>query len=368
MSTDNFFSPSFGNRPSYLVGRQHIVSQFESYLQESAGSRNRSLLCLGQRGMGKTVLLWEFADRARKLGFVVASPTIVSDVLLERIVEKIQDDGERILKEKSRHLSGGTLGALGFSIGLQFKDEIDKKKSTQYKLTQLARALSSKNKGLLILVDEVQANSSSLKQLIIAYQEMLGEGLNVAIAMAGLPTCVSAVLNEKVLTFLNRAQKIEIGALKISDIDRYFEVAFDKSHIKIDANKRLLAAQSTCGSPYLMQLIGYNLSGRADEIVDGVIFEEAIAAANKDYMNDISKATIAALSDKDREFLVAMSKDSNISKISDIAKRMDVSADYAQKYRKRLITAGVIESSARGCLKFTDPLLAQYLREQASLI
>ena len=36
------------------------------------------MLMLGQRGSGKTVLLWELADRARKLGFVVATPTVAS--------------------------------------------------------------------------------------------------------------------------------------------------------------------------------------------------------------------------------------------------------------------------------------------------
>ena len=48
---------------------------------------------LGQRGSGKTVLLWELADRARKLGFVVATLPCSED-MLERIVEKIQEAGE----------------------------------------------------------------------------------------------------------------------------------------------------------------------------------------------------------------------------------------------------------------------------------
>ncbi len=148
MQADKFFSPSFGNRPSYLVGRGEVVDEFMSGLQEQPGSRNRSALFLGQRGMGKTVLLWEFADRAREAGFVVANPTVVSDFLLERIVEKTQEDGERVLKTKRGHISGGSVGALGFSVGLQFSKEVQETKSAQFKLTQLVRLLSSKGKGL----------------------------------------------------------------------------------------------------------------------------------------------------------------------------------------------------------------------------
>ena len=72
---DEVFSPSFGNRPSFLVGRSQLLSQLEQGLQSRPGSRERTVVVLGQRGSGKTVLLWELADRMRKQGFAVASPT-----------------------------------------------------------------------------------------------------------------------------------------------------------------------------------------------------------------------------------------------------------------------------------------------------
>lgn len=89
---DEVFSPSFGNRPSFLVGRSQLLSQLEQGLQSRPGSRERTVVVLGQRGSGKTVLLWELADRMRKQGFAVASPTIVADGMLERILEKLEDD------------------------------------------------------------------------------------------------------------------------------------------------------------------------------------------------------------------------------------------------------------------------------------
>ena len=73
--TETIFSPSFGNRPSYLVGRGNVISTFISGLEQEPGNRDRAMLMLGQRGSGKTVLLWELAERARKRGVVVATPT-----------------------------------------------------------------------------------------------------------------------------------------------------------------------------------------------------------------------------------------------------------------------------------------------------
>lgn len=313
--------------------------------------------------MGKTVLLWELADRARALGYVVANPTVVSDSLLDRVVEKVQEDGERVLKSPRTRLSGVSVGAFGFSAGLQFTREVGETKSPQYKLTQLARFLSSAGTGLLILVDEVQAASASLRQLVIQYQEFMGEGLDVAIAMAGLPVSVSAVLNDKVLTFLNRANKMTLASLKISDVEAYFKTAFEEAGVEVDADLRARAAKSTQGSPYLMQLVGHNIVELADGALDGATLERAIALAGEDFENDVCGTTVAALSGKDVEFLEAMVHDEASSRLADVARRLGVSSDYAQKYRRRLINAGVIEPASRGAVRFSVPLLADYLRD-----
>lgn len=142
--TEPIFSPSFGNRPSYLVGRETVISTFISGLEQEPGNRDRAMLMLGQRGSGKTVLLWELADRARKLGFVVATPTVASEDMLERIVEKIQEAGEPYVnKRRIPKLTSGSLSVFGFSAGLEFTRDVQETKSFQFKLTQLARMASS---------------------------------------------------------------------------------------------------------------------------------------------------------------------------------------------------------------------------------
>lgn len=365
--TTTVFSPSFGNRPSYLVGREPVIDTFLEGLSQEPGSRERAIVLLGQRGSGKTVLLWELADRAVDLGFVVATPTVASEDMLERIVEKIQDNGERYIKPaRASHLSGGSIDAFGFSAGLEFDRETQETKTFQYKLTKLARKLSSQGHGILILVDELQANSPEIRQLVTAYQELVGEQLNVAIVMAGLPGAVSATLNDHVLTFLNRARKITLGPLSVRDVDAFYSNAFRELDIEISPELRLQAAKASKGSPYLLQLVGYNVAVRnkRGQPVDKSVLEDAVRVSELDFENDVCRTTVHALSEKDTEFLVAMAHDDGASKMSDIAERMGVAPDYAQKYRRRLIDAGVIEPERRGHVTFAVPYLKEYLRRE----
>lgn len=366
MLKDSVFSPSFGNRPSYLVGRDDVLRRFEQGLQSAPGNRDRAMVLLGQRGSGKTVLLWELADRARDLGFVVASPTIASEGMLERVVEKIQDDGQRYTKEKTQHLSGGSVGALGFSVGLQFTREVQETKTFQFKLTQLARRLTQAGHGVLILIDELQANTPEIRQLVISYQELVGEGLDVALVMAGLPGAVSATLNDHVLTFLNRARKVDLGPLPAKDVAAYYKHAFAELGIQASDDVCLAAAEATHGSPYMLQLVGHNVVLRMSE--GGELTPDAlrgaVADSREDYETDVCETTMASLSEVDERFLRAMAEDSDgESSVMDVAQRMGVTYDYAQKYRRRLIDAGVIEAPARGKIAFAVPFLADYLRK-----
>ena len=86
------FQPTFGNRPVQYIGRDSIITQFMEGLKEPIGYRNRCTLFLGQRGMGKTALLLELSDRARKSGFVVARVT-AHEGMPSAIIEQLQLNG-----------------------------------------------------------------------------------------------------------------------------------------------------------------------------------------------------------------------------------------------------------------------------------
>ena len=361
---DTVFVPSFGNRPRVLVGRDDVLSAFESALDSAPGSRERSMLLLGQRGYGKTILLLEFAEIAKNRGFIVASPTVVSNELTSRILEKLSVAGDKFLARPKPQVTGGSVSVLGIGAGIEVSDPVRRQKSFGLALSDICSELNKHGKPVLILVDEVQAANENLRQLVVAYQEMIGEGLDVSIVFAGLPAAISSMLNDHVLTFLNRAAKTVLPKLREGDIALYYSKTFSELGVQLTDELISRAAKNTHGSPYLMQLIGhYILVAAGEDGINEELFDAALERAKKDFIQDICQTTVAPLSEKDVEFLAAMAEDDETSNISDIICRLGWASSAVQTYKRRLIQAGIVEQKRRGTVCFAVPYLREYLRE-----
>lgn len=357
------FLPGFGNRPEQLVGRDHVVMEFLDGLSGPPGHPYRACFYLGQHGMGKTALLLELAVRAEAKDFVVAR-VAASEKMLDEILQLIQLDGARSIPKESR-VRSVSAGALGFSFGLTFSDEVKRNYGFRVKLGLLCDELAKHRKGVLLLVDEVTSNTPQMRELATSYQHLVGEGKNIAIAMAGLPTSISNVLNDDVLTFLNRSHKVTLGPIPLSDIAAYYRSAFQRAGKTITGALVERAAEATRGYPYLLQLLGFHLMQFAADsaVIDKEILALAISTAKRELVETIYQPSLRPLSDKDIAFLRAMSVDDGESAISDIRKRIGASNEIAQLYRARLIAAGVVDAPRRGKLEFKLPYLGEYLRE-----
>ena len=358
----NVFIPSFGNRPQTLVGRDTVLDEFMEGLAHPEGHPNRATIFMGQRGTGKTALLLELAARATGAGYIATCVT-AGEQLLDDILQLLQVRGEKYIKGKKR-VQGVNAGAFGFSFGLSFTEEVQKNYGFRMKMTILVDELAKHGKGVLILVDEVRSNAPQLCELAVTYQHLIGEGKNIAIAMAGLPGSVSSVLHDDILTFLNRARKIYLGPLPLNDVSLFYSNAFEQEGKILEAETLNYLTKSTMGYPYLMQLIGFYVLKYVGEskTIEMQNAEAAVISAKRDLIDSIHKISLRSLSDKDRDFLKAMSVDNESSRIADIQERMGVSAAYIQQYRARLIGSGVILSEQRGSVEFAVPYLGEYLR------
>lgn len=361
------FQPTFGNRPEQYIGRDGVIEQFMEGLSEPVGSRKRCTLFLGQRGMGKTALLLELSDRAQKAGYVVARVT-AHEGMPQAIIEQFQLNGSKYFKDDKRKLTGMSAGALGFSFGLTFSEATERQYGFRSKMSLLCDKLAEKGKGALILIDEVRT-SAAMREVAAAYQELVGDQKNIAIAMAGLPHAVSGVLNDNVLTFLNRATKVELGLISINLIRAYYEKAFRSIGIVVSNEYLDRAALSTRGFPYLMQLIGYYVIQYTPqgEAVTDTVMDKAEKAAMSDMDDNVFKPILNPLSDNDKIFLKALARCSGTVTTAKLQAALGQKGPAIQPYRKRLIEAGVIEAPRRGELEFAVPYLAEYLLEGKSV-
>lgn len=357
----SLFQPTFGNRPEQYIGRDGVIEQFMAGLREPVGSRNRCTLFLGQRGMGKTALLLELSDRASKAGYVVARVT-AHEGMPSAIIEQFQLNGSQYFNDEKRKLTGVTAGALGFSFGLTFSEAAERQYGFRAKMSLLCDKLAEKGKGALILIDEVRT-SAAMREVAASYQELVGDRKNIAIAMAGLPHAVSSVLNDSVLTFLNRAVKVELGLISTQLIRAYYERAFKSALITISDELLDRAALSTRGFPYLMQLIGYYVIQYTQngEVVTDAVMDKVEKSAMKDMEDNVFKPILAPLSDNDRLFLRALARCGGTVTTAKLQAALGKRGPAIQPYRKRLIEAGVIEAPRRGELVFAVPYLAEYL-------
>jgi len=360
----SLFQPTFGNRPEQYIGRDGVIEQFMAGLREPVGSRNRCTLFLGQRGMGKTALLLELNDLAQKTGYVVARVT-AHEGMSAAIIEQFQLNGAQYFEDEKRKVTGVTAGAPGFSFGLTFSEAAERQYGFRAKMSLLCDKLAEKGKGALILIDEVRT-SAAMREVAASYQELVGDRKNIAIAMAGLPHAVSGVLNDSVLTFLNRATKVELGVISTQLIRAYYERAFRSVGIVISDELLDRAAAATRGFPYLMQLIGYYVvqyTGEEGTVTDAIMTKVELSAM-KDMEDNVFKPILAPLSDNDRVFLRALARCGGTATTAKLQAKLGRKGPAIQPYRKRLIEAGVIEAPRRGELVFAVPYLSDYMLEQ----
>jgi hypothetical protein len=77
---DNPYTPNAGARPPALVGRDGELEGFEILLDRlRRGYPEQSMLITGLRGVGKTVLLGAFEDRALHNGWVTVTAEITKN-------------------------------------------------------------------------------------------------------------------------------------------------------------------------------------------------------------------------------------------------------------------------------------------------
>ncbi|MCI6574030.1 MAG: hypothetical protein MSC53_02520 [Arcanobacterium sp.] len=188
----------------------------------------------------------------------------------------------------------------------------------------------------------------------------------MALLMAGLPGVVSQLLSNKDVSFLRRAQLLHVGRIEDRDARDAFVKTICDAGRTIDDSALDMAVTASEGFAYLIQLIGYQAwdidSSRAVITLDDM--QRGIEVTKAEMESHVVASSYRELSERDSEFLEAMTLDTGDSKISDITARLGWSSSMVAQYRRRLIEAGVVGERRRGIVGFDLPFLRDYVKKQ----
>lgn len=358
----NPFRPTAGAEPPQLIGRAGVLDEFVYGLRIRSGAPGLLTIFTGARGIGKTVMLGEAEDAARAQGWVVISETSTRG-FLGRIGESMRAALEELGDGPAgRRITG--VSAAGFSITTELAPE--QQAGWRQVGEQLLRLLEAQGTGLAITLDEIHgADRDELAQLAASVQHFIRDGLPIALVFAGLPAAVSGLLNEGVATFLRRADRIDLHAAAIDEVETSYRETFARLPHPLEPAMIRTAAVSTGGYPFLIQLVGYHLWQLAEAsgvplTADAV--DLALAAAHRRNTRVVIDAALSTSSPKDLDFLRAMSEDDGPATTADIGRRLGNEKNTIGNYRARLIDAGLIQPAGRGRLDFAIPGLREHLR------
>jgi hypothetical protein len=282
----NPYTPNAGAQPPATFGRDAQINSFKLLLQRmSAGRTEQSMIITGLRGVGKTVLLGQFYrealgqdwavieveatkhDDGAFRGRMAADAKAVLFTLSPRARwnDRLERAGAVL---KSFSLSVDATGTVSAGLNVDPLEGIGDRGDLQHDLTDLfvavGEAAQSKDRGVVLLYDEVQfLSKSQLEALISALHKAVQRGLPVTMVGAGLPQIAELAGDAK--SYAERLFRFpRIGHLDPSDARLALsQPAQDEGAFYTEAALDL-AFEITGGYPYFLQELGYAVRGVAE--------------------------------------------------------------------------------------------------------
>ncbi|MBQ9015132.1 MAG: ATP-binding protein [Firmicutes bacterium] len=298
----------------------------------------------GVRGSGKTVLMTEVSKKiARQKDWITIELNPERD-MLTGLAAKLYS--EQNLAELFRDAKIN-LSFFGFGLEIGGTEPIT---DIEIALSRMLSCLKKQGKRVLITIDEV-SSTKEMKIFASAFQILIRQDLPVFLLMTGLYENINTLQNEKNLTFLYRAPKIELGPLNIGTIAENY-----RNNLSLDEPGALSAAKLTKGYSFAFQVLGHFAWENRG-------INDVVRSSYKQYLEDYVYEKIwAELSVKDREVAYAIAMTES-GKILEIRNRLGMETNQINPYRKRLIRRGIVSGDTYGYLFFTLPLFETFVKE-----
>ena len=377
----NPFRPGAGTSPPALLGRDELIAQFSMTVRRAiTGRPGKSLMPIGLRGVGKTVLLNRFTEIADQEGFAVGfieAPesgdfrallaTRLRKILLaydnKRKTAKVLK-ALRVLKTFSLQLPDGSKISIGVDALAGSADSGNLSDDVTDLLVATGEAAKERDSGVLLAVDEVQyLSEAELAALITAIHRTTQRDLPVVLVGAGLPQLPGIAGDAK--SYAERLFEFPlIGSLEGDDARAAIRVPAAEKGVDFADEAIEAIIERAHGYPYFLQEWGYHVWNAANEspvvreVVDHVTPRVVSHLDENFFLVRFDRLTPA-----EKKYLRAMAElGPGPHRSGDIAGQLGVKVESVAPRRSGLISKGMVYSPAHGDTAFTVPLFDQFLR------
>ena len=381
----NPFAPGAGTPPPELAGRDELLEQVRVAVERTRrGLPTKSVLMVGLRGVGKTVLLDRMRDNAEAVGIQTlrieapenrSLPAILAPQLRQALLRLSRSARAQALAERALRALAGFAKALklkyqDIEVGLDFEpepglaDNGDLEHDLQALLEVAGVAAAAAETALVIFVDELQyVEEPQLESLITALHRTAQRKLPVLLVGAGLPQLSGRMGRAK-----SSAERLfdfpEIGPLTEAAARLALTKPAADQGVVITAQALHRLIQETRGYPYFVQEWGKHAWDAADRspITLGDVdraSRTAIAALDESFF----RVRFDRLTPAEKRYLRAMAElGAGPHRSGDIAEVLGRAVTSLGPTRNTLIAKGMIWSPHHGDTAFTVPLFDAFMQ------
>ena len=378
----NPFAPGAGTPPPAFVGRNALLLKADIALQRIRLQRSaKSLILVGLRGVGKTVLLFRIREQAEASGYKAlmieapedkALPELLLPPLrqilmsldgMERLSTKVKR-GLRVLKSfaSGLRLKMGEL-ELGVDAELGSADSGNLESDLGNLFEAIGEAAADRNTAVALCIDELQyLSEADLSALITALHRVAQKQLPLVVFGAGLPQIVAKAGRSK--SYAERLFEFpEIGPLTPEDAREAMQGPVNLQQVTFTKAALDEIVAVTEGYPYFLQQWGHDVWNLAKHSpIDLATAQAASLVAIRGLDESFFRVRFDRLTPREKAYLRAMAEGGPDSQRSgDIAERLGVKVTTVAPVRSSLIKKGMVYSPGHGDNAFTVPLFDQYL-------
>ena len=381
----NPYAPGAGTPPPELAGREEIRESARIALERiRLGRPNKSLMMIGLRGVGKTVLLNRIRQDAEAGGITAlrveapenrSLPSILVPQLRSALLALSRREAAKDLAQRALR------GLAGFASALKIKyrdieasfdfapepglaDNGDLEVDLPDLLGVVGEAARADGTCVALFIDELQyVKEDELGALIAALHRTTQLSLPVTVVGAGLPQLLGRMGKAK--SYAERLFDFQtIGALSSEDAKLAIAKPVQEEGVEIEeAALDAIVAKTQC-YPYFLQEWGKHVWNVADI---SPITAANVATASLEATADLDESFFMVRFDRvtpsEKKYLRAMAQiGPGPHRSGDIAGVLSRNVTALAPVRNQLINKGMIWSPSHGDTTFTVPMFDEFMR------